>query len=98
MIVDIIEDQGLRVRQAQFAARFNLSLTEYLQIVRTLPMADVVTVLELMKTAKHRTSARQYAHDQVRRWLDMHIPCMPLSRLELKRLAPTWPIRWVLPT
>jgi len=97
MIVATVEKQDLRIRQAQFAARFGLSLDEYLKIVRALTMADVVTVLELMKTTKHRSSSRQYAHDQIRKWLDMHIPCMPLSRLELKRLAPTWPVRWSLP-
>jgi hypothetical protein len=90
-------DSTIRVQQEQFARRFNLTLEEYLQVVRNCTYSEVVVVLELMKALKPRSSYRQLRQLQVRRWLDNHLSGKPLTEQQFKDLKPGHPITWHLP-
>lgn len=85
-------------RQHKFAARFNLSLDEYLRIMRVSTTEEAVVILELLKVRKHRSSYRSKAHEQVRRWLDLNLSGKPLHPTQYVLIAPTWPILWAFPT
>lgn len=85
-------------RQADFAARFNLSLDEYQRIVRSCDTAEVIVVLELFKARSHRSPARKFAHEQVKRWLLLNLPGKPLRDSQFRALAPKWPVNYELPT
>jgi hypothetical protein len=95
--MDSVVDHGLRVRQAEFAKAYKLSLDEYLKIVRTCTATEVITLLELMKTSRHRSSFRASMHLKVRRWLDNDLSGHPLTADQFKALAPTWPVQLNLP-
>lgn len=95
--METYEEQALHGRQAEFAAKFRLTLEEYLKIVRTCNATEVVAILELMKTEKHRSSFRQRMHLQVRRWLDNNMSGHPLTDNQFKALVPKWPVSWSLP-
>lgn len=95
--METYEEQVLHGRQIEFAAHFRLTLEEYLKIVRTCNSTQVMILLELMKTQKHRSSFRQRMHLQVRRWLDNNMSGHPLSEAQFKALTPTWPVSWSLP-
>lgn len=85
-------------RQAEFAARFNLSLDDYLRIVRSCNMQEIIIILELFKARSHRSSARKFAHEQVKRWLLLNLPGKPLRESQFKALTPKWPVNYELPT
>jgi hypothetical protein len=85
-----------REREA-FAAQFKLTLAEYLRIVRCCNTLQTITVLELMKSSKHKSSYRNRMHLQIRRWLDNNMPGPPLSESQFKACCPTWPIFYDLP-
>lgn len=84
-------------RQAEFAARFNLSLDEYLRIVHACTTSEVIVILELFKTRSHRSASRRYAHDQVKRWLLLNMQGKPLLESQFRALTPKWPITYQLP-
>lgn len=85
-------------RQAEFAVRFNLSLDEYQRIVRACNTTEVIAVLELFKAKSHRSPARKFAYEQVKRWLLLNLPGKPLREAQFKALAPKWPVFYELPT
>ena len=60
---------GLRARQQEFAARFDLTLDQYLKIVKTCNTVEAITVLELLKAHKHRSLYRERRAIKVRLWL-----------------------------
>lgn len=90
--------QGLRTSQAEFAARFGLSLEQYLKIVKSCNTAEAITVLELLKAHKHRSVYRENCAAKVRQWLDVSLGSTPLAPWEFSRCAPTWRISYSLPT
>jgi len=90
-------EASIRERQEEFARHFNLSLEEYLQIVRTCTYQEVVVVLELMKAKKPKSSYRQYCQLQLRRWLANKLPGKPLTKPQFLALVPQHPITWELP-
>jgi hypothetical protein len=85
-------------RQAEFAARFNLALDDYLRIVRSCTTQEVIVILELFKARSHRSPARKFAHEQVKRWLLLNLPGKPLRETQFKAFAPKWPVNYELPT
>ncbi len=87
-----------RVRQAEFAKAFNLTLEEFSRIVQSCSLIEITVILELMRVTKHRSSLRAGAHAKVRRWLDEELPGPPLMPTMVKALTPKYPVRWVLPT
>lgn len=87
----------LEIRQQEFASRFNLTLDEYLTIVRSCTMDQVIVVLELMRAKHHKTSFRKHAAQQIRRWLANRMIGTPLTQSQFQALKPTWPITWELP-
>jgi hypothetical protein len=89
--VDLIQ------RQAEFAARFNLSVDEYLRIVRACNTTEVIVILELFKVKNHRSPNRKFAHEQVKRWLVLNLPGKPLRDSQFKSLIPKWPVTYELP-
>jgi hypothetical protein len=97
--VQTIDDVSvLRLRQAEFAERFHLTIDEFLYITRSCSTEEIVSVLELMKTVNHRSSFRRSCALRVRRWLDNRNGGKPLSVDQFKAVVPTWPIAWRLPT
>ena len=87
----------LRQRQAQFAAHFGLDLDQYLKVVKTCNTAEVITVLELLRTHKFRSAYRENCAVKIRNWLDLPVG-KPLAPWEFARCAPTWKIGYALPT
>ena len=85
-------------RQAEFAARFNLSLGDYLRIVKVCNTQEVIIILELFKARSHRSPSRRFAHEKVKRWLLLNLPGKPLRESEFKALIPKWPVSYELPT
>jgi hypothetical protein len=85
-------------RQAEFAVRFNLSLDEYQRIVRACNTQEIIAILELFKVRSHRSPARRFAHEQVKRWLMLNLPGKPLRDSQFRALIPKWPVLYQLPT
>lgn len=89
---------ALRKRQEVFASQFNLTLDEYIRIMRVSTTEEAVVIIELMKVKKHRASYRSRAHSQVRQWLDLGLQGKPLTQTQYNYLLPTWRITWQFPT
>jgi hypothetical protein len=91
-------DVDLRQSQTEFARQFNLTLEQYLKIVRSCTTPEVIILLELMKAKNPKHAFRRYCQQKVRRWLDVpNIIGRPLADHELKSLIPKYPITWSLP-
>jgi hypothetical protein len=88
---------SLRVRQAEFAKRFNLSLEQYLKIMRACTADEAVTVFELLKAKRHSSHYRARMELQVRRWIDNGVSSKPLTVEQFKLLKPQWPVHWRFP-
>lgn len=80
-----------------FAASFNLTADEYLKIVKACTSFESVVVLELMKSKNPRAGYRRRMQEKVKRWLDGFPTAKPLTELEVKQLAPRWPVQWKFP-
>lgn len=89
---------GFRERQQEFATRFDLTLDQYLKIVKSCNSAEAITVLELLKAEKFRSVYRANCATKVRTWLHESVGSKPLSPWEFSRCSPTWRIRYSLPT
>jgi hypothetical protein len=89
---------GLRTRQQAFAAHFDLSLDQYLKIVKSCNSVEAITVLELLKAAKFRSAYRESCAAKVRKWLTLDSVAKPLAPWEFARCAPTWRVTYSLPT
>lgn len=87
----------LQIRQTEFAARFNLTLEEYLLIVRSCTTAEAVTVLELMKSKDPKSAYRKRLQETIRRWLHRGLVGKPLLPAQFKELYPKYRIDWELP-
>jgi len=88
----------LRTRQAAFAVKFDLSLDQYLKIVRACDSTEAITVLELLRASKFRSVYREQSAMKIRRWVDdSNSVGKPLNVWEFKRCAPTWRITYALP-
>ena len=88
----------LRSRQAAFAVKFDLSLDQYLKIVRACDSTEAITVLELLRASKFRSVYREQSAMKIRRWVDdSNSVGKPLNVWEFKRCAPTWRITYALP-
>ncbi len=94
----VLQLTPLQARQQTFAQQFNLTLDEYIRIMRVSTTEEAVAILELMRVKKHRASYRSKAHSQVRRWLDQYGTGKPLTSTQYSYLMPTWKITWVFPT
>jgi len=94
-----IDVDALRVRQAKFGARFNLSLDQYLKIVKACNTDEALTVLELLRVVTFKSISRAQCARKVREWID---DCSaigkPLNVWEFERCRPTWKISYSLPT
>lgn len=90
--------QSLRERQADFSKKFNLSLEQYLKIMRACTAEEAVTVFELLKAKRHSSHYRSRMEMQVRRWIDNGVTSKPLSLDQFKNLKPQWPVHWRFPT
>jgi len=88
---------GLTERQAEFAAAFNLTYEQYMQVVKSCTSTEVVAVLELAKSYP-KSSFRKQMADRLKRWLELGTVSKPFSEREFKALTPTYPIRWKIPT
>lgn len=95
--MDARVQQPLGVRQAEFALKFNLTLEQYLQVVQSCTMSEVIVVLELMKAKNPKSSYRKRLQSQVRRWLDNRLYSKPLMPSQFKELTPNYSITWELP-
>ncbi len=87
----------LKQEQTAFAKSLDLSLEEFLLLSRTLSTADLYSVCELLRCKKFRSQFRQRASGKVRLWLKDPDRLGPLNPIELKWIAPKWPIHWKLP-
>jgi hypothetical protein len=97
--VDELRVSALRHRQAEFAARFNLDLDQYLRIVRACNTVEVITVLELLRSAKFRSVYREKCAIKIRSWIEDVRPVgKPLASWEFIRCTPSWRIPYSLPT
>lgn len=97
--VDELRVSALRHRQAEFAARFNLDLDQYLKIVRSCNTVEAITVLELLRTSKFRSAYRENCAAKIRQWFDDVRPISkPLAPWEFTRCTPTWSIPYSLPS
>lgn len=96
MIVDV--QQSLRERQAEFAKRYDLSLDQYLRVMRSCTTDEAITVFEILKSKHHQSEYRASMASRIRRWIDDGIAGKPLTPEQFKQLKPTWPIRWRFPT
>lgn len=90
-------DNGLTERQAAFAAAFNLTYEQYMQIVKSCNTTEVIAVLELVKQKKHRSSFRQAMAQKLNRWFSLGVVSKPFSPKEFMALTPSWPVQWKLP-
>jgi len=89
----------LRNRQAEFAARFNLDLDQYLKVVRACNSVEALTVLELLRTTKFRSVYREKCAAKIRSWIEDTRPIgKPLNPREFTRCIPTWRLPYSLPT
>jgi adenosylmethionine-8-amino-7-oxononanoate aminotransferase len=88
----------LAERQAQFAAAFNLSYEQYLQVVKSCNITEVIAILELVKQKNHKSTFRRVMADRLHRWFTLGVETKPFSEREFKALMPTWPVKWKLPT
>jgi len=70
---------GLRARQQEFAARFDLTLDQYLKIVKSCNSVEAITVLELLKATKFRSAYRESCAAKVRKWLEASLGSKPLA-------------------
>lgn len=95
---DVVELTDLQRRQQVFAQLFNLTLDEYIRIMRVSTTEEAVVIMELMKVKKHRASYRSKCHNQVREWLARRGTGKPLSPTQYVYLKPTWKITWRFPT
>jgi hypothetical protein len=96
MIVDV--QQSLRERQAEFARCYDLSLDQYLKIMRSCSTDEAITVFEVLKSKHHHSGYRASMASRIRRWTEDGLTGKPLSPEQFKHLKPTWPIRWKFPT
>ena len=98
MFAAVVTIDVLRSRQAAFAVKFDLSLDQYLKIVRTCDSTEVITVLELLRATKFRSAYREQCALKIRKWLDdSNSIGKPLNVWEFKRCAPTWRISYAIP-
>jgi hypothetical protein len=97
----VTEEQSLRAlreRQAEFAARFGLSLDQYLRVMRSCTTDEAITVFEVLKAKHHQSAYRASMESRIRSWIDTGIAGKPLTPEQFKQLRPTWPVRWKFPT
>jgi hypothetical protein len=88
----------LRVRQAKFAAQFNLSLDQYLRIMRSCTTDEAITVFEILKAKRHHSEYRASVERRIRDWTVNGLTAKPLTPEQFKQLRPTWPTRIKFPT
>lgn len=91
-------EQSLRVRQAEFAKTFNLSLDQYLRVMRSCTTDEAITVFEILKAKRHHSEYRATMESRIRSWIDSGITAKPLTPEQFKQLRPTWPTRIKFPT
>jgi hypothetical protein len=95
--VDIVS--VLRERQALFAAQVDLTLEQYLKIVRACNTDEAITVLELLRVSTFKSQSRAHCARKVREWVGNESAIgKPLNIWEFERCRPTWKIRYSLPT
>ena len=98
MFAAVVTVDVLRTRQAAFAVKFDLSLDQYLKIVRACDSTEAITVLELLRASKFRSVYREQSAMKIRKWVDdSNSVGKPLNVWEFKRCAPTWRITYALP-
>jgi hypothetical protein len=89
----------LRERQALFAARFRLTLEQYLKIVRSCNTDEAITVLELLRVSTFKSQSRAQCARKIREWVDDESTIgKPLNIWEFERCRPTWKVSYSLPT
>jgi len=88
---------SLRERQEVFAAKFGLTLAQFLKLTHVCRTEELVTVLELLKVKKHKTQFRARMHLHLKNWLDNDGFGKPFTSSQFGWLKPTWPITWQLP-
>lgn len=87
----------LKQEQSVFAKSLDLSLDEFLLLTRTLNTVDLYSVCDLLRCKKFRSQFRQRSASKIRAWLKDPKGMGPLNPIELKWIAPKWPIHWKLP-
>ena len=91
-------DSDLRASRTEFARGFNLTLEEYLLIVRACTAPEVTVILELMRERNPASAFRRLSQIRVRSWLSReHSIGKPLSDSDLRALIPDHPLNWSLP-
>lgn len=88
----------LELRQERFALDFGLTLAQYKKLASSLGHTDLISCLELLKARRFRSKTRKQAQEQILQWLEFGTDLKPLSANQLKMIAPTWPIKFQIPT
>lgn len=83
--------------QREFAAKNRITYEEYMMLVSTLTLDEVIVCLELLKVAKHRSGYRARMETQIRSWFTDKTFLKPLNHRQFQAMRPTWPVRYNLP-
>lgn len=88
----------LEDRQREFAALHRITFEEYKKLVSSLTYDEVITCLELLKAAKHKSGFRALMEKHIRDWLANPQYLKPLSRRQMEASKPRWPVKYKLPS
>lgn len=88
----------LEIRQKQFAEQHRITFEDYRKLVKNLSYTEVITCLEVLKAARHRSEFRHKMETQIRSWLSGAAAALkPLTPNQFKCLEPRYPVRYNLP-